>query len=201
MRKSTIGCLSVHIEQLGSHWTDFHEIGIRVLFENLLRNFRFPYNRTRILGTLQEDLNTFFWSYPAHFFLEWGMFRTKVIEKIKKHILCSITIFRKSCLVWANVEKYFRAGQATDDNVAHARCMQNTTGYRHTLRIRNTFFFFFFFLLKKWLHERVASLRCTYVAPLVIFAADLKFCPPTHLISDGLTVCLSPHSFWCRCQN
>jgi len=88
------------------------------------------------------------------------------------------------------VEKYFRAGQDTYDTMAHARYMQNTKGYRHTLRMFNTYFF----RMKKWLHERVASLRHTYVACLVIFAADLKFCPPTHLISNGLTIYVSVSS-------
>jgi len=31
--------------------------------------------------------------YLAHFFLEWQMLYTKVVEKIKTHILCSITFF------------------------------------------------------------------------------------------------------------
>jgi hypothetical protein len=39
------------------------------------------------------------------------------------------------------VEKYCRAGQATDGNVAHARGMLNTSGYRHTLIICNTYCF------------------------------------------------------------
>jgi len=47
------------------------------------------------------------------------MFQPKVVEKIKTHILCSMTFFRKSCCLWDNVEKYCRAGQATDDNMAH----------------------------------------------------------------------------------
>jgi len=29
----------------------------------------------------------------AHFFLEWEMFQTEVVEKIKTHILCSVTFF------------------------------------------------------------------------------------------------------------
>jgi len=52
-----------------------------------------------------------------------------------------------------------------------------------------------FFRLKEWLHERVASLRYTYATCLVIFAAYLKFCPSTHLIFNGLTIYLSPHSY------
>jgi len=54
------------------------------------------------------------------------MSRTKVLEKIKTHILCSITFFRKSCRWWENVEKFCRAGQATDYNMARAHCMLDT---------------------------------------------------------------------------
>jgi len=32
--------------------------------------------------------NINFLSYFVQFFLEWEMFQTKVVEKIKKHILC-----------------------------------------------------------------------------------------------------------------
>ena len=45
--------------------------------------------------------NILFWSYLAHFFLEWEMFQTRFVEKIKTHF-----VFRKSCRVWENVEKY-----------------------------------------------------------------------------------------------
>jgi len=52
------------------------------------------------------------------------MSQTKFVEKITTHILYSITfLFYKSCLLWNNVEKHYRAGQATDDNLAQAHCM------------------------------------------------------------------------------
>jgi hypothetical protein len=54
------------------------------------------------------------------------MLQTKVVEKIKIHILCLRT-FRKSCRLLDKVEMYCRAGQATDDNMAHAQhCMLDT---------------------------------------------------------------------------
>jgi hypothetical protein len=43
------------------------------------------------------------------------MFYIKVVEKIKTHILFSITVFRKSCRIWDYVEKYGGAREATDD--------------------------------------------------------------------------------------
>jgi hypothetical protein len=65
----------------------------------------------------------------------------KVVEKIKKHILYSKTFLWVSCHLWDNVEKYCRAGQATDDNMAHAHCMQDTKVYKYTLRICNIYCF------------------------------------------------------------
>jgi len=71
--------------------------------------------------------NIHFLSYLAHFFLECGMCQTKVVEKIKTHVLYTVTIFfRKSCRLGDNVDKYCGAGQATDDNMAHANCMLDT---------------------------------------------------------------------------
>jgi len=35
------------------------------------------------------------------------------------------------------VEKYYRAGQDTDENMAHAHCMLDTQGYKNTLRLCN----------------------------------------------------------------
>jgi hypothetical protein len=80
--------LSVSMEQLGSHRTDFHEIWY--------------------MSIIPTSKNTHF-----------------TLNKI---------FFRKSCCLWGNVEKYGTAGQATDDNTAHAHCMFDNYGYKHTLR-------------------------------------------------------------------
>jgi hypothetical protein len=55
--------------------------------------------------------------YLAKLFLEWEMFQTHVVEKIKTHILCWIIFSRKSCRFWDNVAKYGRGRRATDDNI------------------------------------------------------------------------------------
>jgi hypothetical protein len=67
-----------------------------------------------------------FLSYLTHFFLEWELFQTNILEEIKTHVLCSVRFFRKSCRVWDNVKKYNTAGQVTDDDMAHAQCMLDT---------------------------------------------------------------------------
>jgi len=48
------------------------------------------------------------------------------VEKIKTHLMFNNFFFRKSFLWRDNVEKYCRAGQATDDNMAHACCILAT---------------------------------------------------------------------------
>jgi hypothetical protein len=40
------------------------------------------------------------------------MIQTKVVQKIKTHILCSVTVLRKSCRLRDNVEKYSKASRS-----------------------------------------------------------------------------------------
>jgi hypothetical protein len=49
---------SVRMEQLGYHWTNFHEIWYEY-FAKIFRKFWFNYNLTRITGTVHEDKYTF----------------------------------------------------------------------------------------------------------------------------------------------
>jgi len=49
------------------------------------------------------------------------MLQTKVVENIRIHISPP-----QSYHLWDNMEKYGRAGQGTDDNMAHAHCMLDT---------------------------------------------------------------------------
>ena len=68
----------------------------------------------RTAGTLHENLCTFMIIF-CQIVISMRMFQTTVVEKIKTHILCSVTFFWKSCCLWDNVEKYGRARQATND--------------------------------------------------------------------------------------
>ena len=61
------------------------------------------------------------------------MFQTTFVEKIKTHVLCSVTYFQKLCRLRDNVEKYDRTGQATDDNMAHVYCMLDNSDHTHAI--------------------------------------------------------------------
>jgi len=121
-----------------------------------------------------------FWSYLAQFFLQREMFQTKVVQKIKTHILWSATFFRKSRRLWDNVEIYGRAGQATDGNMALAHCVvdKHTHTHTHTHRICNTFAF----PLQQWLYERASTFYVSCTLPVSIkFYPNL---PHLHAISS-----------------
>jgi hypothetical protein len=64
------------------------------------------------------------------------------------------------------VGNYSSAGQATDNNMAHAHCMLDTQGYTHT---HTGYVILIAFPPQQWLHERPSMLRYTYIAGLVYF--------------------------------
>jgi hypothetical protein len=80
---------------------------------------------------------------PLWILLRKGNVSDKSRENQNTH-LCSVFFFFSKLVlfIWDNVGKCCRAGQATDDNMAHAHCMLDTKGYRHTPRICNTYYCF-----------------------------------------------------------
>jgi len=78
----------------------------------------------------------------------------------------------KSCCLCDNVVKYCRAREDQDDNMAHAHCMLDTEGYKHT----HTHFVqhLSLFPLQQRLHERPTILRHTYISCLVLLCIISK---------------------------
>ena len=71
-----------------------------------------------------------------------GKFLDKVLEKIKTHILCLITVSRTSCLLWDHAENYDIARQATNVNIiGRMRSSCWLTRTTNTLRIWDTYCF------------------------------------------------------------
>ena len=77
------------------------------------------------------------WKYLTELFLEWEILQIEVVEKIKTHVLCSVTFFRKSFLLWDNVEKCGGAREAADDIMAASR-MLAARAQPHTLAHAST---------------------------------------------------------------
>jgi len=74
--------------------------------KNCQENASFIKILTGITAVLYMKTNTNVWSYPAHVFLEWQTCQTKVVEKIRMHILCSVTFFLNYAvyeIMWKNI--------------------------------------------------------------------------------------------------
>jgi hypothetical protein len=93
------------------------------------------------------------------------MFQTKFVQKVKTHILCSITFSQKSCRLSDNVEKYGRARQTTDDNII--RRMRFACCTTKTIDTHSQYVISIAFPRQQWLRERASMLRHTYTACLV----------------------------------
>jgi hypothetical protein len=85
-------------------------------------------------------------------------------REIKAHSLDSIT-FSENRAVYENVEKYGRAGQATDDNIT--RCMQFAGWITKVTKTPSEYKILVDFPLQQWFLERASMSSCTYIASLV----------------------------------
>jgi hypothetical protein len=87
--------------------------------------------------------NIQFWSYLTQFFLEWEIFQTEVVQKIKTRILCSITFFFNHAIfeiMWENNVQRARPHE-NNGNMGHAHNMLDYYSYKRLLIICNTYCF------------------------------------------------------------
>ena len=120
---------------------------------------------TRINSTLQEDQNTFLIT-PHSIFLESEIFQTKAVEKIKTHILCSVTFFFLENLaiyekMWKNIVERGRP-QMTIWQMRIACWIPKATN------THSQYVIVIAFPLQQWLRERASTLRYTCIACLVL---------------------------------
>jgi hypothetical protein len=108
-------CPSVRTEQLGSQWTDFHEILYLSIFSKPVEKIQVSSKSDKNKGYFIEEQYTFFYytwfvsSYHEKFFRQNGR------ENKNAQFLFSKFFSRKSCGLWDNVKKYCknRTGHVT----------------------------------------------------------------------------------------
>jgi hypothetical protein len=118
---------------------------------------------------LYMKTNIHLWSHLVQSFLEWVMFQKKFVENIKTHILGPI--------MWDNVDKYCRAGQATDGNIIRRMCI--ACWVPKATKTHSEYVIFIAFPLQYWLHESDFLLCYTCTVCLVAFQDERK-CYTTH---------------------
>jgi hypothetical protein len=97
--------LSVRTEQLGSQWTDLHEIWYLTILRNSVQKLKFNYSLTRITGISHEHKCTFFLSYFVLLLLKMRNFQAeRLYRKYKKKFMISIFFNRAFYeIMWKNI--------------------------------------------------------------------------------------------------
>ena len=166
MCKATVGfvmsvCPSI-LEQLGSHWTDIHEILYLIIFRKSVERTQVWLKFDKNTGTLRENLSTFM------IIARWILLRlrnvsNKSCRKNKTHILYSINPLptptpenRVVCdIMW------------TDDNIIrrlHFACWMTKAAHTHThthTHRHTEYIILMDFPRQQWLRERAWMLRCS----------------------------------------
>jgi hypothetical protein len=144
LRKATISFvtsvrLSVRMEQLRSHWTDFHEIWCFTIFRKSINKIQVSVKSEKNGGHFRRTPIHIF--YHSVFISSWNKkcFR-KCYRENQTHILCSF-FFRKSCRLWENVKYNAERGrpQMTIWRMPIACWIRKLL--IHTLRLCNTDYF------------------------------------------------------------
>jgi hypothetical protein len=130
--------LSVLMEQLGSHWTDFHEIQYLSIFCFFVevRHFTLESNKNNAYFTWRPIY--IFKIISRSFLLEIKNVSDKICRENQNTLFWFNNFLRILCLLWDNVEKYFRAGCHRRQHGACALHAGYLRPHTHTLRICNT---------------------------------------------------------------
>jgi hypothetical protein len=124
---------------------------------------------TRIIGILHEDLCTFMIVYRSFLLIMRNVW-DKIVEKIKTHILCSVTFNenRTVCeIMWKNVVQPFRP-QITVLRMRIACWVPKAT---NTL---SEYVILIVFSPQQCLHEHFPLLLCTYIASFVMYYLKVR---------------------------
>jgi len=127
LRKATIRfVMSVRTEQLGSHWTDFHEIWCLSIFRKPIENIKV---------SLQLDSHNGHFTWRQQYFIDNVSLNSSWNEKWfgqnlhrnSKHTFYVSNLFFENRavyeLMWSNI---VGREKRTDDNMAHAHCRLDT---------------------------------------------------------------------------
>ena len=156
--------MSVRTEQLGSKWTDFHDIWYLSIFRKSAEQIQASLKSDKNNGTIHEDRCTFM------MISRWILFRMRnVSDKSCTQILCSITPPRPPKIVLFMRELQSRTGhrRQRDACALHA-------GY---LRLQTYIQTMWYLLLCHWNNGCTNALHCYIITtlPLVTLWYNISF--------------------------
>ena len=136
----------------------------------------------------------YLWQYFSEILQNEKCCKQKMYRK-SKHILYAITIFfRKYSILWDNVEERCRPGQAADDIMVCEHSQLDTQGYRHILKICNTYRFSTATTVRLTRRNVTIHILCLLCVNIAVLPIPLSFIPQSipRLFQNQLLF------FWCR---
>ena len=116
------------------------------------------------------------------------IFRTKVVEKIETHILCSVTFFSpENRAVYMIILKKNMVEPVRPQMIIWR--MRTTCWLPNATDIHSEYVIYFAFPVQQWLHESASMLRYTYIACLVIRPPPLCLSLTDSIIRTGKYSC------------
>ena len=144
-------CLSVRMDLLGPHWTDFRGIWYLCIFRKSVRKLEVAFLLEGYKGYFTWT-NVHFLSYSAEFFSDWEMFRQKLWRKSNTHF--TLFFIGKRSVMRKNAHP--DRPQMTIWRMCIACWITKATNTHWKFLILTAL------LLRQWLHERASLLyvRC-----------------------------------------
>ena len=156
--------------------------------ENVSSNFKVHESLTRHL-VLYMKTNLHYLIISRWIILRMRNISAKICREIQNTHFTSNNLFCFTKIVpfmrQRRGEKYSTTRQATDDNTAHAHFTLRTKGYKHTLRICNTYNSSSAIMIA-WTHASVS--RYTYIYCLFFCSLKFAFCTSTVVLCNMWTI-------------
>ena len=148
-------CLSIRMQQLGCHWTDFHEIWQFITSHKSVGKLQISSKPDKNYGYFTRRQNTLK-TVSLRILPRTGIFYTKAVENSKTLHICSINFPQRSCCWRGHVEKRGRNRQSDDNIIRRTRIACWITKATDT---HSEYATFIAFPTAKWLRERASVLR------------------------------------------
>jgi hypothetical protein len=152
------------MEQLDSHWTNFHETWYLNIYRRYVNKIYFQLKSDKKSGNFTcRQTHIFYHTSLRSLRMRnvWGIVSENVT---KSHFILSnlFFFFRNLCRLWDSVGKHCRVGQFTDDKIM--RCMRIACWITKATNSHSELCDIIAFPLQQRLHGRASILGYTYIA-------------------------------------
>ena len=148
-------CLSIHMEQLGSHWMDCYETWCSSIFKKSVKKTQVSLKSEKNNGYIARWQIYIYYNILLNSTQNEKCF-SQICRENQNIRFTFSDFFPKLCCLWDNVEKYCTARQATDDNTK--RRMHTAGWIPKATNTHSEYVIFTAFPRQQWMHKCASTL-------------------------------------------